>query len=158
MSVPRAIALLLGIAALVATLSYVLRGVPVRTRRSQECVICRTAVDSRANFRILRHVRTNDSSIAAYFRQRGIAHSHVFWPRASVSYNLLGVPCSTANFGRHPLMGLPPDLQLEFLTNTLSPDAIHTTCLAATNQAAAATLRQQIEAWAASASLKNDRE
>jgi hypothetical protein len=147
MSLPRAIALVVGLAAVIATLSFVLTGAPVQTRRSQECVICRTHVDSFAIFGILRRVHTNDSSVAAYFRHRGFSHRHVFWQRANVSYNLFRVPCRTANLPRHPLLGLPPDLQLKFLTNSLQVDAILATCLAATNEIAAATLREQIEDW-----------
>jgi hypothetical protein len=142
--------LLVGLFALVITGSYVIRGFPVKRRSTQECFICRTEVNTRVRFNVLRKTQTNTSALATYLDREQLLHSHSFWPRVNIAHNILGQPCRTAKFRRHPLLGLSPELQLDYLTNTLAREAILPACLALTNEAAATSFRDDVERWAAS--------
>jgi hypothetical protein len=138
--------MLIGIlVALIATASYVLIGYPARRRSSQECVVCRISVNTSVAFQIFRKTVTNDSVVAQYFDREGLIHEHWFWPKANVAYNLIGRPCRTANFRRHPAFGISPEAELEYLTNSLAKDAVLSICLSLTNEANAGRFREAIE-------------
>jgi hypothetical protein len=88
--------LLVGLFALFVTGSYVIRGFPVKQRRAQECFICRTEVNTRVRFNVLRKTQTNTSALAAYLDRERLLHSHSFWPKVVLlttsSGSLVGRP------------------------------------------------------------------